>query len=198
MIEVELKAVVADLDAARQRVERSGARLQFVGVLADRRYDRTDRALAGRDEVLRLRVYRPVAGAINASFDWKGPTAVNDGYKQREETSSPIGDPEAFALILDRLGYVVTMAIDREIWQYDLDGAVVRFERYPRMDDLVEVEGTPAMIERAIDVLQLPRDSFTAERLLDFVARFEVRTGRQAALSAAELAGTVRYDARNA
>ena len=49
------------------------------------------------------------------------------------------------------------MQIDREIWQYDIGGAVVRFERYPRMDDLVEVEGHPAAIEKALGIA--PRES---------------------------------------
>jgi hypothetical protein len=102
------------------------------------------------------------------------------------------------ATILDRLGLVVTMRIDRDIWQYELRHAIVRFERYPRMDDLVEVEGSPAAIEAAIGALGLPRESFTTERLPDFARRFEARTGQIAALSDAELAGTVRYDVDNA
>jgi adenylate cyclase class IV len=146
-----------------------------------------------------LRVYRDSSGApLSASLDWKGASTVNDRYKQREEINAPAPDPDALATILDRLGLVVTMRIDRDIWQYELRHAIVRFERYPRMDDLVEVEGSPASIEAAIRALGLPRDSFTPERLPDFARRFEARTGRLAALSDAELAGTVRYDLDNA
>jgi hypothetical protein len=131
--------------------------------------------------------------------DWKGPSSVNAGYKQREEINTDLaGDSENVTRILERLGFVVTMQIDREIWQYDLSGAIVRFERYPRMDDLVEVEGAPGAIERAIVALGLPRESFTADRLPDFVRRFEARTGRGAALSHSELAGGIRYDVSNA
>ena len=200
MIELELKAMVPDLIAARRRVEQGGGRLTFGGRLEDRRYDRRDLSLAERDHVLRVRIYRDASHAITSvSVDWKGPSAVNDGYKQREELSCELaGDPENFSRILEQLGFIVTMAIDRQIWQYELGGATVRFERYPRMDDLVEVEGSPTSIEKAIAVLALPRDSFTGERLPDFVRRFESRTGRDAALSDAELAGTARYDISNA
>jgi hypothetical protein len=66
--------------------------------------------------------------------------------------------------------------------QYALFGATVRFERYPRLDDLVEVEGAPADIERAIVAIGLPRDGYTVDRLTDFVARYEARTGRRAAI----------------
>jgi hypothetical protein len=107
-------------------------------------------------------------------------------------------DAASFRRIFGELGYVVTMAIDREIRQYELHGATVRFERYPRMDDLVEVEGAPAAIEAAIAALGLPRDAFTSERLPDFVRRFEARTGQHAALSDAELTGAIRYDVSNA
>ena len=194
MIEEELKAVVDDLAAARHRLERAGAKLEFAGRLEDRRYDRANHELTDRDHVLRLRIYHPETGAPRASVEWKGETRIAGGYKQREEISSGVADGTALATILERLGFRATMAIERDIWQYDLDAAVVRFERYPRMDDLVEVEGSRDAIERAIGTLALPRASFTADRLRDFVSRYEARTGQRAALSVAELAGAVRYD----
>jgi predicted adenylyl cyclase CyaB len=199
MIELELKAVVPDLQMARRRIEESGARLTFAGRLEDTRYDRPGRDLTAQDLVLRLRVYRDSSGTVTAaSLDWKGPSALTDGYKQREEINARLQDPDTLATILDRLAFVVTMRIDRAIWQYELHGATIRFERYPRMDDLVEVEGAPDAIEAAIRALGLPRESFTPERLPDFAQRFQARTGQPAALSDAELAGTVRYDIANA
>lgn len=200
MIETELKAVVPALEASRSRVEDAGGRLTFACRLEDRRYDRPDQSLAAVDHVLRLRTYRDAGGAVmHASLDWKGPSSISGTYKEREELNSLIaGDPKGLEQILERLGFVVTMQIDREIWQYELRGATVRFERYPLMDDLVEVEGDPDAIERAIGTLALPRESFTAERLPDFVRRYETRTGRAAALSEAERNGEVRYDVKNA
>jgi hypothetical protein len=100
--------------------------------------------------------------------------------------------------ILGALGYVITRAIDREIVQYDFEGTIVRFERYPRMDDLVEVEGTPEGIERAIAALGIPRSAFTAERLPAFVRRYQARTGQAAALCDVELAGATPYDLEDA
>ena len=200
MREVELKALVPDLGAARARLERAGARLVYEGRLEDRRYDAPDRSLAARDHVLRLRVYRDGAsGAVrSAALDWKGPTGYENGYKVREELSSDTRDPGALADILAGLGYVVTREIDREIAQYDLGGAMVRFEHYPRMDDLVEVEGTPETIERAIAALGLARDGFTSERLPAFVERYERRTATRAAICDRELAGDYRFRAADA
>lgn len=198
MLEIELKAVVPDLAAARRALERAGAKLEFAGGLEDRRYDTPARSLRSRDEVLRLRIYRPEHGADRASLDWKGVTSSRGGYKRREEVSTTAGDAGSLTRILEKLGFVVTMAIDREIWQYDVAGAMVRFERYPRMDDLVEVEGDVDAIERAIERVGIPREAFSADRLPDFVERYEARTGRAAALSRAELAGGGRQDAADA
>jgi predicted adenylyl cyclase CyaB len=190
VFEVELKSVVDDLEGCRQRVEAAGAVLRFAGRLEDRRYDTPDRSLRVRDNVLRTRVRRlPGEGPVRASIDWKGPTSQTDGYKVREELAVGIEDERTLAAVLARLGYNVTEAIDRDIWEYELDGATIRFERYPRMDSLVEVEGSPATIERAVSATGLPRRGFTAEGLSDFVRRFEARTGGRAALSEAALSG---------
>jgi predicted adenylyl cyclase CyaB len=186
MREVEVKAVVDDWDARRARVVEAGGQLSFACRLEDRRYDTASHDLASRGEVLRVRVYRG-DGYERAEIGWKGPTSQESGYKVREELGASTPDAAAMALILRRLGFVVCQAIDREIVQYDMNGTTIRFERYPRMDDLVEVEGTPAGIERAVAVLGIPRSEFTAERLPKFVRRFEERTGRRAAICDADL-----------
>ena len=197
MLEVELKSVVDDLARRRAAVEAAGAVLVFSGRLEDRRYDTSDRTLTARDHVLRVRVYRD-AHAVRAELDFKGPTRREDGYKLREEIEVHLTDPNALVAILDRLGYEVTITIDREIFQYELDGAMIRFEKYPRMDNLVEVEGPPDRIERAIEALGMARDGFLTDRLPDFARRYEERTGTRAAVSHAALAGNERYDVSNA
>lgn len=197
MREVELKAVVADWVSTIAHLERAGAEVVFDGLLADRRLDTPDRALAAKDTVLRLRSYTDSSGT-RAELGWKGPTGYDGGYKVREERETPVSAPDVILEILSRLGYVVTHAVDRRIVQYRLHGAVVRLERYPRMDDLIEVEGPPDAIERAIGALDIPRDAFTTERLRDFAARFRARTGQAPALSDAEQSGLVAYDLEDA
>jgi adenylate cyclase class IV len=142
MREVELKGYAEndnEAASARARLEAAGAQLVYEGRLEDRRYDTTDRALALRDHVLRLRVYR--GRTVRTSLDFKGPTTYADGFKVREEHTVDADDPEALAHILEAMGYVITREIDREIAQFTLAGATVRFERYSRMDLLIEVEG---------------------------------------------------------
>lgn len=197
MLEVELKSVVDDVERCRAAVERAGGTVVFAGRLEDRRWDTPDRAMFAKDHVLRVRVYRG-GGHSRAELDWKGPTRRDGTYKLREELGTSVSDPEALAEILAQLGYEVSIALDRVIVQYDLGGAMIRFEHYPRMDDLVEVEGTPDQIEQAITVLGLARDGFTTDRLPDFVRRYEARTGERAALSDADLTGDGAFDVSNA
>lgn len=182
MREVELKAVVDDIEKRRELVEKAGATLEFDGRLIDRRYGDSGGRLVLIDHVLRLRIYETDRGRTG-HLDWKGPTQYDRGYKVREELSTDIGDPEVLAQILESLGYSVILEIDRRIWQYKLGQATIRFERYPEMDDLVEVEGPPESIEKGIAALGIGRTSFNADRLTDFVARYESRTGKSAVLS---------------
>jgi predicted adenylyl cyclase CyaB len=192
MREVELKSVVEDVARARSHLEAAGAKLTFAGTLRDRRYDLPDRSMVARDEVLRLRTYES-GGGREGHIDWKGATEYSAGFKIRDEISSAITDPDSVAAILERLGYVVIREIDRQIAQYQLGDAVIRFEEYPEMDSLVEVEGDHESIERAIEATGLPRTGFSTQRLADFVATFEARTGRRAAVSDREAAGEYRF-----
>ena len=186
MREVELKAVVDDLAERRRTIEAAGAALSFEGKISDRRYDFASRELSVRDEVLRTRRYQSSA-STRTYLDWKGPTEMQGAYKVRDEITAPVEDFDSLERILEKLGLRLTWEIDREIAQYQLAGAIIRFETYPRMDVLVEVEGEPGAIEAAIEVLGLPRGMFTNERLPDFVHKFEHRTGVRAATSDREL-----------
>ena len=194
MREVELKSVVPDPARLIAALRTAGAVSALEGRLSDTRYDTPDRTLLARDHVLRLRVFSDSAGS-QASLDWKGPTSLADGYKVREELSTTVGDAAALARLLDGLGYVVIREVQRDISQFKFRNAIVRVEQYPRMDALVEVEGEPAAIESAIAGTGMPRAGFTAERLSDFVVRFEARSEQRAALSDRELAGDYRYAA---
>ena len=192
MREVELKSVVDDLSMRRSMIENAGGRLTFEGGLIDKRYGDSSGSMIASDQVLRLRVYESSNGRTG-SLDWKGPTSFESGYKVRDEISTPVEDPAALEKILGALGFSVVLEIERQIAQYELAGAMIRFETYPRMDVLVEVEGAPDQIESAISAIGIDRASFTSDRLSAFVARYEARTGGRAALSSRELAGNYAF-----
>jgi adenylate cyclase class IV len=183
--ELELKAIIPDPLQLRMRLLAVGAEMRFAGTMRDLRFDRAGE-LAAREEVLRLRTFHRAGQRTAAVLGWKGPTRLSrEGYKQREEIELPVGpgggDPERW---LRALGYEAVHAIDRWVEVFDLAGTVLRMEGYPRMDDLLEVEGEPAAIERAIAATGIPRGAFTADALSEFVRRFEARTGEPAQLTA--------------
>jgi adenylate cyclase class IV len=185
--ELELKAVVPDPEALRHTLRAAGAREAFCGMLRDRRFDRQGE-LEGLDHILRLRRWIPREGTERVELGWKGPMALSaEGYKCREEIEIATSHgPDALRLI-EALGYRITHAIDRYVELYLLDGAAARLEWYPRMDVLVEIEGTPGSMERLIAVAGLPRSSCVPDALAHFAVRYEARTGRRAVLSEALL-----------
>jgi predicted adenylyl cyclase CyaB len=186
--ELELKARVENPDAVRKAILAAGAQLVYRGAMLDRRFDRKDR-LRERDEVVRLRVYHPADRSSEwGMLGWKGPVGTRDGYRHREEWESRVDDPRAVLVVLRRLGYKTILRIDRVIEQYQLGEATLRLEWYPAMDVLLEVEGAPAEIERAIGATGLSRDAFLAESLPYFKEAYEKRTGRTARVSRAESA----------
>ncbi|MHB1327216.1 MAG: class IV adenylate cyclase [Gemmatimonadales bacterium] len=187
MIERELKAVVADPDRLRHALDAAGAVRGFAGMMTDRRYDR-DGQLGLRDEVLRIRTYRNSSdGSVSCQLGWKGPARVEDGYKLRAEHEITTGDALEAQAIVVALGYREIHAIDRLVEYYELEDAVVRLEWYPRMDVLVEVEGSVEGIERAVARLGIARGEYSADALANFAQRYESRTGQVAAVSLAQL-----------
>ncbi|MFL5482206.1 MAG: class IV adenylate cyclase [Gemmatimonadaceae bacterium] len=190
MREVELKAVVDDVAERRRNTENAGAKLSFEGKISDRRYDFASGDLSSRDEVLRMRTYISKTGA-KTHIDWKGPTEFRDVYKVREEITTSVDDSVALHTILQKLGFEQVAEIDREIAVYAFGAATIRFEIYPRMDTLVEVEGEPEAIEAAIEATGISRGTFSNRRLADFVIDFEQRTGVQAAISDRDLESAI-------
>lgn len=188
--ELELKAVIADPAALRRSLGAAGAMRRFRGRMDDRRLDRGGELLA-RDEVLRVRRWQPETdGEPRAEVAWKGPKSVNlAGYKRREELECDASDPAVLFRLFSRLGYEVIHGMDRFVEVWALGDTTLRLEWYPRMDVLLEIEGSPAGIETAIAALGLDRSACTAEALAVFAERYAARTGVAAILDEAGLQG---------
>ena len=187
--ELELKAAVSDPATLREALARAGAREAFRGMLRDRRLDRAGELTTG-DQILRVRQWLSSESDQRAVLGWKGPPSISaDGYKHSEERECGVNDAAKALAVFQALGYEVVHAIDRYVEVYELHEAVARLEWYPRMDVLVEIEGTPAGIERLIAAVGLAREACLPEALTAFAARFESRTGRPAVLAEADLVG---------
>ena len=178
--ELELKARVDNPEAVRRALLAAGAELTYRGAMMDRRFDRRGR-IDRRDEVVRLRVYRPADnGPEWGVLGWKGPARKRGRYRLRKEWESRVEDPMAVLVVLRRMGYKICLRVDRAIEQYRLKDATLRLEWYPAMDVLLEVEGHPDAIEDAIVATGMPRAAFLPESLHYFTAEYEKRTGRVA------------------
>jgi adenylate cyclase class IV len=183
VIELELKALVADPGAVRTALHQVAGAPAFVGMMEDRRFDR-DGELTQRGVILRVRRLIGHDGAASEVLTWKGPTTVSEqGYKAREEIEYPIDGSRSAAELLHALGYSVAYRLDRYVEIFHLAGAFVRLEWYPAFDTLVEVEGTGERIEAAIATLPIPRMAFSADPLMRFEERYVARTGRQPRLA---------------
>lgn len=180
--ELEVKARVDDPEGLARLVQAAGARLEFRGAMTDRRFDR-DGTLAARDEVVRLRAYAPDAGPEYGMLGWKGPSSTRGAYRHRPELELRVDDVGAARELLTRLGFAETLRIDRRVAVYRLGGATLRLEWYPEMDVLVEIEGDPDAIERAVAATGLERERFIPSSLPHFVAAYERRTGRRARIA---------------
>jgi len=181
--ELELKARVENPDAVRKAILAAGAELVYRGAMMDRRFDRRGR-LERRDEVVRLRVYHPADKSPEwGVLGWKGPVQRRGEYRLREEWESRVDDPKAVLVTLRHMGYKISVRIDRAVEQYRLGEATLRLEWYPAMDVLLEVEGEPEAIERAVAATGLLREAFLPESLPYFTAAYEERTGRVARVS---------------
>lgn len=186
--ELELKALVRDPMALRHSLQTAAAQLTFRGMMRDRRLDR-DGMLASRDQLLRVRIFE-APGDHRAVVTWKGPPRRSpDGYKLREELDCAAADGEAAIAVFRALGYSVTQVIDRHVEIFEIAGATARIEWYPRMDLLLEVEGSPATIESGIAATGIPRPEFRPDTLQEFVVRYQARTGEPAILAEADLTG---------
>jgi predicted adenylyl cyclase CyaB len=197
MRETELKAVVPDESVCLSNLLAAGARKVADNRLEDRRYDYPDNRLTMKDLVLRLRITRE-GERVSATIDWKGAATFEQGYKHRDETTIAIGDHEGMAKVLTSLGLKVTRAVDRNVTVLRLGGAIVRFERFARMDTLLEVEGPEQDIEHAIRASGIARESFVPDRLYQFVQRYEARTGQRAAICDDESRGDYPFPAASA
>ena len=175
--ELELKAVVPDPADLRERLAAAGAEPQFSGLMSDRRFDR-DGELLAKGQTLRVRTYHHPSGA-DVRLAWKGPVSrAPGGYKRREELEYQLIGGSRPERLLEALGYSPVHAIDRWVEYWTLDSAELRLETYPRMDRLLEVEGTPDAIETAIRATGLPRAAFSDEALDAFVKRYAQGGGR--------------------
>jgi adenylate cyclase class 2 len=135
--EVELK-LRADHDAVRERLADLGATRRRRVEQRDTYYDHPDRDFAETDEAFRVRRVHD-GDEAETRLTYKGPL-VDEHSKTREEQESTVGDGEAVAAMLDRLGFdpAATVAKTRE--EFALGDHLVALDDVAGVGQFVEVE----------------------------------------------------------
>jgi adenylate cyclase, class 2 len=134
VLEIEIKAPCLDLPMLESKLKAMGARDFGRLFQRDVYYSHPDRDFGLTDEALRLRVENDLT-----LVTYKGPK-LDKGSKTREELEVSLGNPETFALILERLGFKPVMRISKQRRIYGIRGVSVCLDRVEGLGDYVEFE----------------------------------------------------------
>lgn len=132
---VEVKARLADLDAARATAERHGARFAW----RDRQVDRYYELAGGRRVKLRTCGRRP---AELIRYD----RPETSGVRPSEYEISPVRDAEAAACLVPKTPPLVTVSKEREVWL--ADNVRIHLDRVDGLGTFLELE---AVVDAAHD-----------------------------------------------
>lgn len=172
-VEVEAKMKVASLAPTRERLVAFSATRVDARFEVNAFFDTPDRALKSRDEGLRVRSMTDEAGDITAVMTFKGPHvgASEDALKRREEIEFAIGDFDAAAALLGRLGYVPTLAFEKRRETWSLGGCLVELDELPHLGTFVEIEGDAEAIEAVRTTLGLDAEPLITRGYIGMMTR---------------------------
>ncbi|MGQ9583762.1 MAG: class IV adenylate cyclase [Thermoplasmatota archaeon] len=134
MIEVEVKAAVADPAALRRALRELGAVRRGELAQVDTYYSHPLRRFELTDEALRIRV-----SSEGAQLTYKGPR-LDRRSKSREEVEVPVGDPAAAGELLRRLGFRPAGVVRKRRTRYSIGELRVCVDRVEGLGLFVEVE----------------------------------------------------------
>ena len=156
--ELEIKLYLSNLSAFQQKVETLGGqlvepRLHEINL----RFDTPDGELTRTAQVLRLRQ------DTAARLTYKGPGETVGGVHARREIEFTVSDYQSAQLLLESLGYQISLMYEKFRTTYMLDGLQVTLDEMP-YGNFTEIEGSdPAAIRAAAAKLGINWDA----RILD-------------------------------
>jgi adenylate cyclase, class 2 len=173
--EIEIKLGVPDPAALRRKLARLGARRLRRVYERNILYDTDRRDLFHRGRLLRLRVeakaghgHAPLYHSnrhLRGLLTYKGPAATESRYKVREEVEAPVRDSAAIEPVMHALGLRPWFRYEKFRATYRLSrlrGLNIELDETP-VGTFLELEGTPAAIDRAARLLGYsPKDYITA------------------------------------
>ncbi len=161
-VEIEVKLRLPSADHARRRLAALGAREMRRRVFEDNLvYDLPSGTLEREGRLLRLR-----RAGNDAWLTYKEPAHDDLRHKVRREFETPIADPVALERILAALGFHVTYRYQKYRTVYRLEDLELAVDETP-LGCFLELEGTPAAIERAARALGFAEGDYIRETYRD-------------------------------
>ena len=150
-LEVEVKFLVADLAAFRERLAAAGGTLKKERVFERNVcFDTPDNDLLKKGELLRLRQ----DAVVRITFKGEVTEALYSEAKVREELEVSVNDFDTTARIFERLGFAPVQVYEKYRETFTLDGIEIVLDEMP-YGDFVELEGEEAAIKTAATDLGL-------------------------------------------
>jgi adenylate cyclase class 2 len=155
-VEIEAKMKVDDLAVVRQRLQ--AAEATPIGDFLEQNlyFDTEDRSLLAADRSLRLRktIDTRTNNHVNL-ITLKGPRQHGQ-LKSREETEVTVGDFDAAAALLERLGYTRVLLFEKRRQSWSFGGCRIELDELPHLGAYVEIEGPKEeTVLRVRETLQL-------------------------------------------
>ena len=150
-LEVEVKFLVADLAAFRERLAAAGGTLKKERVFERNVcFDTPGNDLLKKGELLRLRQ----DAVVRITFKGEVTEALYSEAKVREELEVSVNDFDTTARIFERLGFAPVQVYEKYRETFTLDGIEIVLDEMP-YGDFVELEGEEAAIKTAATDLGL-------------------------------------------
>jgi adenylate cyclase class 2 len=146
---------------AQELIERTGYSISKPRTLNDDcLFDLLSGALKQSDQILRLRRTLSPGREKDAMVTYKG-AATREVYKSREEIEFNVSDPDAFILVLDRLGYHPGFRYQKYRTEFTAPGepGVITLDETP-IGVYLELEGPQHWIDSAAERLGFPITRF--------------------------------------
>ncbi len=157
-VEVEVKARVDDLETARRRLFKQGARQVTEIHQIDRYFDHPCRSFKDTDEAVRVRTE-----AGETVLTYKGPK-MDEETKTRHETEVQIGSADDAVELLESLGFTPAPLVEKNRQVYELGEVTVCLDR-------VEDVGTYVELEQVTDPSEVDE---ARERLIEVAEELEL------------------------
>lgn len=157
MSEIEVKILGIDVEAVAKRLLEVGAKSLFDGTVKCVHLDFKGAPIRETGALFRMRRWEGKEDfPSKVEICYKGPKAVVDGCKVREEIETTVANADTFLEMMEKLGLHITLDNEKRRRSYALGEVHVDLDEYPRVPAYMEIEGpNRAAIDGTIATLGL-------------------------------------------